>query len=76
MNPNQEEDIINLVKRINNNHGGATVRMCGTRIKAMGFDDPGRELRRLKDKGKLQSWKVGVYYATDTRYSQGLGRWM
>ena len=76
MNPNKEEEIVELVKRINLSHGGATVQMVTPRLKAMGFQDPGRELRRLKDKGRLSSWETGVYFATQTRYSQGLGKWL
>ena len=74
MNPTQEDDIINLVRRINIHHGGCTVQHVTPKLKAMGFDDPGRELRRLADKNKLIRWKTGVYYAKNTRYAQGLGK--
>ena len=76
MNPNQEQIIIDLVRRINLKHGGTTPQMVTPRLKAMGFDDPGRELRRLVDKDKLVRYETGVYYAKNTQYAQGLGRYL
>jgi len=75
MRPTDQDAILDFVARVNENHGGCMVQHTKKFIEGMGYEDPGRELRRLKDKGLLKSWKIGVYWHPKTAKAQGLGRW-
>lgn len=76
MNPSQRDTIIRQVAKINIAHGGCMPRMVEPVIRSMGFDDPGRELRRLKEAGLLKSYVEGIYWAKVTEKAQGLGKWL
>ena len=75
MRPTDKDAILDFVARVNNKHGGCTVKHTKDFIEGMGYDDAGRELRRLKDANKLVSWKTGIYWHPKMARAQGLGRW-
>lgn len=86
MNPGDRDAIVKQVAKINDAHGGCTPQMVWDFIKHLGkgYDDPGRELRRLKDKhkprdglGPLKTFedRPGVYWVKRHERAQGLGRW-
>jgi hypothetical protein len=74
-NPAHDQAIIDMVRKINDNHGGCTPRMIESWIKYnLGYDDPGRELRRLAEKDKLVRCSTGEYYTKKSQFAQGIGR--
>ena len=83
MNPNHKNEIVDMIRGINNGHGGAKVEWLKPLIeKKQGYKDAGRELRRLKDsvekndgKGHLIAWN-GLYYTKKSQRAQGIGRWV
>lgn len=75
-NPSHDEAIVRLISRINMHHGGASILMVEAFIRGLGYLDAGRELRRLRDEGRITLDASGEYYAVETLRAQGLGRWI
>ena len=77
MNPSHKEAIIDLVKRIQmSRREPVRVEWVEAFIKGLGYDDPGRELRRLYESGYISRFGEGLYGTASTQRPNSLMKWL
>ncbi len=75
-NPDHDEAIVGIIRRIQMaRKEPVKVEWLNSFIKGLGYDDPGREIRRLYRKGKIIRLGEGLYGSKATSRPNSINRY-